>query len=643
MAFSSYLTTFIVIPLLAFFVYLVFDHEFVPSPPMQPYLPTDPVEAERNAVYDMKKPVGPVLKGPILKIFATILRTPIIGPMLASKLASDNGFDELIDFTSRIEHQFPMYFPYRIPSQEEIEQHEAINKKEAAKVKSQQGEETSNADNNKSNSLVPSWVTHSRIANMHRAFVSGKLDVVENMKRTIENIEKSDTDSDIPLRAFVFVNKEAAIKAAQESAERYKKGKPLSILDGIPVGVKCELAIKGLPETIGSRITEFMKIPEESVTPVKRLEEAGALATFFSTNMHEIGLGTSGFSSFISPLHPTKGSARNPFNRSRITGGSSSGSAAAVASGLVPLALGADGGGSISLPAGICGSIGLKATFQRVPFPEEAQCFTVGHVGPHASTIDDARIALEIISQKKIPSNKVDQFPQPPLSFPEYTDIKSLKGIRVGVYREWINDAKPIMRQVVSETEAKLKKLGAEIVEIKIPNLRALFLSHVTTIVSEMIAPMDKFGRKNQSKMEYETQISLRAFETLTARLYVHAAVAKTYFYDVVTKGIIFKKCDVMLTPNTANTAVEAAEEPEGMINLQETADRMLFQLLGNLVGVPRVAVPTERMEEGTNLPTAVLLHADHWQEGKMLRVAKAIEPKEIVKPKFEKTYYEDL
>ena len=99
----------------------------------------------------------------------------------------------------------------------------------------------------------------------------------------------------------------------------------------------------------------------------------------------------------------------------------------------------------------------------------------------------------------------------------------------------------------------------------------------------------------------------------------------------------------MLLTPNTANTAVAAADEPDGKVNLEETADRMLYQLLGNLVGIPRVAVPTERIEEETNLPTAVLLHGDHWQEGKILRVGKAIEPKSILKPNSEKTYYEEL
>jgi Asp-tRNA(Asn)/Glu-tRNA(Gln) amidotransferase A subunit family amidase len=172
-----------------------------------------------------------------------------------------------------------------------------------------------------------------------------------------------------PLKSFVSACPNATADA-KASSERWKAGKPLGLLDGVPVGIKVEFEVMG---EIHSQGTKFIKrVAVKDAEPVARLRAAGAIIVGI-TNMHEIGIGTSGH-------NPWTGSARNPYNISHLTGGSSSGSGSAVSAGIVPIALGADGGGSIRIPAALCGVIGLKPTFGRVPCDADL-AFTVGHAG----------------------------------------------------------------------------------------------------------------------------------------------------------------------------------------------------------------------------------------------------------------------
>ena len=170
---------------------------------------------------------------------------------------------------------------------------------------------------------------------------------------------------------MIAVNRDDVMKQAREATQRIKAGKPLSIFDGVPVAVKDELDMVPYPTTVG---TSFLgKSPaKEDATVVARMRAAGALLVG-KTNMHEIGINVTG-------LNPHHGTTRNPYNTDHFTGGSSSGSATAVAAGLVPVAIGADGGGSIRIPASFCGVFGLKPTFGRVSEHGAAPlCWSVAH------------------------------------------------------------------------------------------------------------------------------------------------------------------------------------------------------------------------------------------------------------------------
>jgi Asp-tRNA(Asn)/Glu-tRNA(Gln) amidotransferase A subunit family amidase len=190
------------------------------------------------------------------------------------------------------------------------------------------------------------------ISNLAEAYRSGSITPLAVAEAVLHGIQNSD-EGPKPLRSIVQCNKQAVIAMAQKSTSRLANNTPLSLLDGIPVAVKEELAV--VPYHLHVGTTFLGEVPAESdATVVRKLKEAGAVIIGIS-NMHELGIGTTG-------CNPNKlhGICRNPYDVDHYAGGSSSGSAVAVAAGLVPVAIGADGGGSIRIPASMCGVVGLK-------------------------------------------------------------------------------------------------------------------------------------------------------------------------------------------------------------------------------------------------------------------------------------------
>ncbi|KAF0701479.1 hypothetical protein As57867_008011, partial [Aphanomyces stellatus] len=205
----------------------------------------------------------------------------------------------------------------------------------------------------------------------------------------LEAIEASNQRTP-PLLAIIKCNKEVILQEAHASTERYARGAPIGVLDGVPIAVKDELDVIGYATSAGtSFFDELNGIATADASPVARLRAEGAIIVG-KTNMHEVGLGTFGINTHF-------GTPRNPYNDQHMTGGSSSGSAAAVAAGLVPLAIGCDGGGSIRIPAGLCGVVGLKATYMRIPFHFQAGP-SMANVGPLAATVQDAALAYAIMA-----------------------------------------------------------------------------------------------------------------------------------------------------------------------------------------------------------------------------------------------------
>ncbi|KAL8673371.1 MAG: hypothetical protein Q9224_007526, partial [Gallowayella concinna] len=237
--------------------------------------------------------------------------------------------------------------------------------------------------------------------------------------------------------AFLQIIPEKVLAAAEASTARYKSGKPLGPLDGVPVAVKDELDLDGYEKSLGSPI-DFTRKAGGTSWCVKKWEEAGAIIVG-KLNMHELGLDTTN-------NNPTKGTPLNPYNPSYYTGGSSGGSAYAVSSGLIPIALGADGGGSIRIPSAYCGLYGLKPTHGRISIsPTTNLAASCGVVGPMASNMDDLELAYSILATPD-PSNPVSSLFSPP-SIPSSSSSSSSssnnndrkKKRYLGIYKPWLS------------------------------------------------------------------------------------------------------------------------------------------------------------------------------------------------------------
>jgi Asp-tRNA(Asn)/Glu-tRNA(Gln) amidotransferase A subunit family amidase len=444
------------------------------------------------------------------------------------------------------------------------------------------------------------------------AYRAGRATPLEIAERLLDAVEKSEKH-DPALRLFIAQNREDVLEQAKAATERLKNDSALGILDGVPVAVKDELDQQGYPTTVGTR---FMgKTPaSRDATVVARLRAAGAVLVG-KANMHEIGLGVTG-------LNTHHGSARNPHDPGRFTGGSSSGSAAVVAAGICPLAVGADGGGSIRVPAGLCGVVGLKPTFGRVSEDGAAQlCWSVAHVGPIAATARDAAIGYALMAGPD-PADP-HSLHQPPPALEAFDD-DDLSGVVFGVYRPWLEHADPGVVAAIDETLAGLKVAGAEIREIEIPELDLFSFAHLVTIASEMAASQKPWLGRHKKEYGLDIRMNLALASGLHADDYVHAQRIRTRairrFLDVLSE------VDGIVTPTTGCTAPPIRPDAlaVGESDLPVLDRIMRFASFANLTGLPAISFPAGHDEAG--LPVGCQVIGRPWREDFLLRVARIAE-----------------
>jgi Asp-tRNA(Asn)/Glu-tRNA(Gln) amidotransferase A subunit family amidase len=268
------------------------------------------------------------------------------------------------------------------------------------------------------------------VADYHAAYRSARVTPLDVASSFFSQWEASERH-ELPLRAFIAMRRDDIMAQAAASTERWKAGRPLSVFDGVPVAAKDEIDQAGYTTTVGTRIFAGAPPAARDCTAVARLRAAGAVMVG-KANMHEIGIGVSGFNEHY-------GSARNPYNDLHHTGGSSAGPGCVVGAGLVPVSIGADGGGSIRLPASFCGTVGLKPTYGRISERGAAPlCWSLAYLGPLANCARDAALAYELMagadSEDPHSLGHVDPVidPQAP---------RSLSGVTLGVYWPWFRHA----------------------------------------------------------------------------------------------------------------------------------------------------------------------------------------------------------
>jgi Asp-tRNA(Asn)/Glu-tRNA(Gln) amidotransferase A subunit family amidase len=415
-----------------------------------------------------------------------------------------------------------------------------------------------------------------------------------------------------PLRAVTEMNRDDLLRQAEAATKRIRSGHALGVFDGVPVGVKDEVDMIGYRTTAGTAFLGRQPATTDS-TVVARMRAAGALL-IGKTNMHEIGIGVTG-------LNPHHGTPRNPYAPERHTGGSSSGSAAAVAAGLCPMAIAADGGGSIRIPAALCGVVGLKPTYGRISEHGAVPlCWSVAHIGPIGATVTDTALGYAAMAGPDPNDPATWHQPRPSLTGWNKDD---LQGVTLGVFWPWFRDADGEVAAICEAMLGRLREQGAKVREIIIPDLEAARVAHAITICTEMAQAMSATHTRHHRKHGNDVRINLRIARALTALDYIHAQRVRTRVIGNFRR--VFGEVDAIMTPATATTApmIPGKSLAAGVSDLNMATKLMRFATPANLAGLPAISFPAGYTATD-GLPVGMQAIGRAWEESLLLRIARS-------------------
>lgn len=431
--------------------------------------------------------------------------------------------------------------------------------------------------------------------------------------------------------AYLQIADELALKMAQESDARIAAGKMLSSLDGVPVAVKDNMMVTGLRNTCGSKILSNYVAPYDA-TVVAKLKSAGAVI-LGKTNMDDAAMGSSCETSAFGP-------SKNPYDESRIPGGSSGGSAVAVAEASALCALGSDTGGSIRQPAAMCGIVGLKPTYGRVSrYGLAAMASSFDQIGPMTSTVEDAKLMLEAIEGH----DGMDS-----TSVPLQSDwlIKNfgekIEGMKIGLPKEYfVSGMDAGVESKVNESIKALENLGAKMVEVSLPNMKyalAVYYVLMPCEVSANLSRLDgiRYGNRIVGANLEDTYKKTRGLgfgrEVRRRIMLGNYALSSGYYDAYYLKALKLRRLiaddfanalasvDCLLTPTTPTTAWKIGEKFDDPTSMY-LAD--IFTVSVNVAGLPAISIPCG-LSDG--LPVGLQLIGRHFDESTILRVANAFE-----------------
>ena len=437
-------------------------------------------------------------------------------------------------------------------------------------------------------------------------------------------------DENIHLNAFVTLNEDNSLKKA-EGLDNNPSDSPLA---GIPIAQKDLFCTRGLRTTCGSKILDNF-IPPYSATVIENLENAGCISVG-KTNMDEFAMGSSNETSYFGNVH-------NPWGDKLVPGGSSGGSASAVAAGIVPAASGTDTGGSIRQPASLCGITGLKPTYGRVSrWGMIAFASSLDQAGPMARTVEDCALLLnEMCSHDIKDTTSLDE------DIPNFENNlnQSLKGKKIGVVKDL--DLSSLDKDVVSVYEDSLKEfvsLGAELEEISLPNLSLSVPTYYVVAPAECSSNLSrfdgvKFGRRSENPKDLEElyiQTRSEGFgDEVKRRILIGSYVLSAGYYDAYYKKAqqvrrlikkdfdeAFSNVDVIMTPTTRGPAFEMGSKGSDPIQMYLED---LFTISANLAGLPAMSLPNGNIDKkpiglqiiGNFLDESTILNFGHMYQTK--------------------------
>lgn len=431
---------------------------------------------------------------------------------------------------------------------------------------------------------------------LHQQLVKKERTAVEIATATLARIEAVEPK----VHGFLWVTADLALETAKKVDEKIAAGESIGLLEGIPVAVKDNMCMAGIPTTCGSKILENFIPPYES-TVTQKLRRAGAVIVG-KTNLDEFAMGSSTENSGYQVT-------ANPWDLSRVPGGSSGGSAAAVAAQECVVALGSDTGGSIRQPASLCGVVGLKPTYGLVSrFGLVAYASSLDQIGPFGRTVEDAAILLGAIAgydPQDSTSLKV--------TIPDYTQSlkTSLKGIKVGVITETFGEGlEPVVAKAVNQAIDQLKSLGAKVTKISCPRFRYGLPAYYIIAPSEASANLARYDavkygirEKADNLVSMYSKTRAKGFGAeVKRRIMLGTYALSAGYYDAYylkaqkVRTLIkqdfeaaFEKVDVLVCPTSPTTAFKAGEKTADPLSMY-LSDLMTIPV--NLAGLPGMSVP---------------------------------------------------
>ncbi len=467
------------------------------------------------------------------------------------------------------------------------------------------------------------------ISNLTDSIVRGETSARATVEASLDRAERLNE----ALNAFLEIDRAGAPKRADEINARINSATAgeTTALAGIPVAIKDNICVRGMQTSCGSRILGPYH-PPYNATAIDRLLNAGAVV-IGKTNCDEFAMGSSNENSAFGPV-------RNPWDTSRVPGGSSGGSAAAVAAGIVPVALGSDTGGSVRQPAALCGVIGMKPTYGRVSrYGLVAFGSSLDQIGVFARNATDAALVLQTIAGRD-PHDATTA----DVAVPNYAEELSddIKGTRIGVSRTLLGEGldEEVRAAIESAIEA-YKDLGAEIVDVDLPHAKyaiAVYYIIATAEASSNLARYDgvRYGFRAEEAPALRDMYRKTRDQGFGAevkrRIMLGTYVLSAGYYDAYylkaqkVRMLLrqdfanaFAKCDVLLTPTTPTPAFKFGEKVDDPLAMYLND---IYTVTANLAGVPGISVPCGLSAEG--LPIGMQLLGPYWSEANLLRLTHA-------------------
>ncbi|KAA8913388.1 amidase signature domain-containing protein [Sphaerosporella brunnea] len=543
-----------------------------------------------DSEYENPPPTNPTLHGTALSVLSSLVAH--VGP-LQQILYNNAGFTQAfakLHEAGVLDAYTPRYDPTVVPISTSNDQSAAI------------------ADPTTATPI--NSVFHSS-ANYIEAYKSGATTPTAVAERFLQSLESDNRN--------IFIVPTAAddlLAAARASAERYAAGNPLP-LDGVPLVVKDEIDVAGTRKTLGLSLDEAkarvsVEASKETSWCVQKLLDAGMLF-LGKTNMHELGLDTTN-------NNPNWGTPRNPYNSGYYSGGSSGGSGAAVGSGIVPIAVGADGGGSVRVPAAYCGAYGLKPSHNRVSFaPSLSIAPSVGVIGPIAATMADIEIAYRLMATPD-PSTPV-QFPAPGLPTPANKTI--------GIFTPWFSDCDATVSTHANAALSVFREKGYETVEITLPFLAESRKAHALTILAEIA---EVFCRGNTRGLTPANKVLVSVGTRATARDLMLAQKLRALMMSHLAHLFAQHPGLIIVTPTMPHAGVPIAPSPSvaakgsaGVSDSNTSLRSMQYVFLANWCGCPALTVPVGYDKE-SGMPISVMGMAEWGGEETLISWGKVWE-----------------